>query len=165
MKHLNQIAEISIHQIAQIRLQCADALTARFAANGLSLRAASLGRDLLVTPKTWVAAVSLQESVAGVSCKISLECQVQTDCRHATFRSACSRPVTEGYRLLVGNVAMTSMTVAPALELERSFSLTYRSRQARRQRLPHRSCAFDVGAHVLGGYRSGFTRSPTRVLT
>jgi predicted acyltransferase len=46
MKHLNEIAEISIHQIAQLRLQCADALTARFAATGLSLCAAGLGWEL-----------------------------------------------------------------------------------------------------------------------
>lgn len=47
-------------------------------------------------------------------------CRVQTDCSQPAFRSACSRPVTARNRLLVGNVAMILMTVAPAIGHEPS---------------------------------------------
>lgn len=41
---------------------------------------------------------------------------VHTDCHHKTFRYACSRLVTEGYRFLAGNVAMTSVTIESAVD-------------------------------------------------
>lgn len=69
-----------------------------------------------MTAESQMTKMSLKPVLAWKTARPSRDRQVQTDCRHTTSRSACSRPVTEGYRLLISNVAMTSMTVAPAID-------------------------------------------------
>src|SRR5437867_11612140 len=59
-------------------------------------------------PDSWhwrSAALAATRSINGVGGDRLQE----TDCRHTAFRSACSRPVTQGCWLLVGNVATISM--------------------------------------------------------
>ena len=70
--------------------------------------------------------INRQESVAGVLCKISLECQVQTGSGSTTIETACSEPDTESCGLVVGNVVMTSRTPAPTAEQDQSLQLAFR---------------------------------------
>src|SRR5438046_9766370 len=54
---------------------------------------------------------------------VCIQGQVKTDCRHTAFRSACSRPVTQGCWLLVGNAATILTTEPPAPGHDRSVDL------------------------------------------